>query len=71
MVGNHPTPPLPLLLQVVVPRSSLPVVLTRKPTLPELSRLKRQFLKLATTHPGDDANAAGDLFVKYLNQNLS
>jgi hypothetical protein len=58
-------------LQVVVPRSRHPVVLTRKPTVAELSRLKRQFLKLATTHPGDDANAAGDLFVTYLNQNLS
>ena len=57
--------------RVVVPKVSLPVVLARKPTVAELSRLRRQFLKLAKTHPGDDASGAGEMFVKFLNQHLS
>ena len=55
---------------VAIPRCSIPVVLARKPTIAELSRLRRQFLKLAKTHPGTDAVGAGESFVKYLNQNL-
>jgi tRNA uridine 5-carbamoylmethylation protein Kti12 len=55
---------------VRIPKCS-PVMLKRKPTVAELSRLRRQFLKLAKTHPGDDASGAGEMFVKYLNANLS
>ncbi len=56
--------------RVPVPGSRAPVLLARKPTVPELSRIRRQFLKLATTHPGDDAARVGDQFVSFLNQSL-
>ena len=46
------------------------MVLLRKPTVAELARLRRQFLKLVVTHPGDDASVAGEMFVKFLNTHL-
>jgi protein KTI12 len=57
--------------RVGVPGCATPVVLTRKPTLPELSRLRRQFLKVAKAHPGSETSSAGKLFVDYLNKELS
>ena len=56
---------------VRVPRSDVPVVLTRKPTVPELSRIRRQFVKLSSMLTGSDADAIGRLFVEHLNKALA
>lgn len=48
-----------------------PIVLVRKPTVAELRRLRRQFLKIAKAHPPPDASAIGRTFVGYIETSLS
>ncbi len=56
---------------VRVPKSATPVFLARKPTLPELSRIRRQFIKVNTMRPGDDLDGTTSLFVDYVNKVLA
>jgi tRNA uridine 5-carbamoylmethylation protein Kti12 len=56
---------------VRIPKSKIPVLLSRKPTLPELSRIRRQFIKVNTMHPDDDLDGMTSLFVEYINKVLA
>ena len=56
---------------IPVPDSSTPVKLLRKPTAAEVARFRRQFLKLAKTHPNDgDTASIGRMYVNYINKCL-
>eukprot|EP01104_Vermistella_antarctica_P020623 TRINITY_DN88_c1_g2_i1.p1 TRINITY_DN88_c1_g2~~TRINITY_DN88_c1_g2_i1.p1 ORF type:complete len:275 (-),score=51.54 TRINITY_DN88_c1_g2_i1:1-825(-) len=56
--------------RIPVPKASSPVTLSRRLSMAELRRLRRQFLKLSQMHPPQPEKTA-DVFVSYLNTNLT
>lgn len=61
--------------RVAVPPSPIPVVLTRKPTIMELRRLRRQFVKMtqgqtAAPSRGISLPSIAKSFVEYVNSSL-
>ena len=56
---------------LTVPKSTAQVKMVKKVGVPELNRIRRQFIKLSQTNPPDDASQIGNVFVEYLNSNLN
>ncbi len=57
---------------VPIPKCLIPVTLCRKPAVPELTRIRRQFIKVSSLHPScSDAAGTTKTFVEYLNAALS
>jgi len=56
---------------VAIPNSSEKILLKRRYQLSELSRIRRQFISFAKTHPVDDIPRLASMFSQYLTSNLS
>lgn len=52
--------------RVAVPFSAAPLYMERKPSLPELRRIRRQFLGLLQSRAPDDVDAIGPQFVDFI-----
>ena len=58
-------------VEIVVPGSTERVLLCRQYTLPELARIKRQFLVFAKQKSCQDVSKLSTMFVQYINANLT
>ena len=56
--------------EVCIPNSSEKILLKRRYQLAELSRVRRQFISFAKTHPVDDIPRLAAMFSQYLTSNL-
>jgi len=55
---------------VTIPNSNEKILLKRRYQLSELSRIRRQFISFAKTHPIDDIPRLAAMFTQYLTSNL-
>ena len=55
---------------VTIPNSHEKILLKRRYQLSELSRIRRQFITFAKTHPVDDIPRLASMFSQYLTSNL-
>jgi len=55
---------------VAIPNSNEKILLKRRYQLAELSRIRRQFISFAKTHPVDDIPRLASMFSQYLTSNL-
>lgn len=55
---------------VTIPNSHETILLKRRYQLSELSRIRRQFISFAKTHPVEDIPRLASMFLQYLTTNL-